>query len=172
MNTTVSERMLRVGPMALRWGLAAILIYNGFNQVSGSFGAETGESFLADAQGIELSANWGSVLGVAQLAVGALLAVGLFTRITSLAVLATVGFSAYSGITGTAPDPQVLTDAVTTTGATAPAMNIAGQLFQANGGALLLLAAACASLLFSGAGCLSWDTRGARRGRELEMKLG
>ena len=84
---TTSDRLLRAGPLVLRWGLAAILLYNGWNQASPMFGAETGESFLADVQGIELSANWSSVLGIGQLAVGGLLFLGLFTRLVSLAVL-------------------------------------------------------------------------------------
>jgi len=167
MNGSLSDRLVRVGPLALRWGLAAILIYNGLNQLSGSFGAESGETFSAHTRGVELSANWSSILGAAQMGVGALLTVGLLTRLTSLAVLAAIGFSAYSAMTGTPPPTEAATDA-----ASAPALNVAGQIFEANGGPLLLLAAVFASLLFSGAGCVSWDTHRAKRGAKITATAG
>ncbi len=152
-----SNRLLRAGPLVLRWGVAGILLYNGWNQASGMFGAETTESFLADMPGIELSANWGSVLGCAQLAVGGLLFLGLFTRVVSLGVLAGVGYCIYSAVTGAPPIPEAATAA-----STQPAVSVATQLFESSGASLLLLAVACASLLFTGAGTISLDTRGAR----------
>ena len=161
---TTSDRFLRAGPLVLRWGLAAILLYNGWNQASPMFGAETGESFLADVQGVELSANWGSVLGIGQLAVGGLLFLGLFTRLVSLAVLGGVGYCVYTVLAAAPAEPA--SAAV----ATEPAVSLATQLFETSGASLLLLAAACASLLLTGAGCIGLDTRRARRAGRVDIK--
>ena len=159
---TTSDRFLRAGPLVLRWGLAAILLYNGWNQASPMFGAETGESFLADVQGVELSANWGSVLGIGQLAVGGLLFLGLFTRLVSLAVLGGVGYCVYTVLAAAPAESAAV--------ATEPAVSLATQLFETSGASLLLLAAACASLLLTGAGCIGLDTRRARRAGRVDIK--
>lgn len=176
---TSSDTLLRAAPLVLRLGVAAVLIYNGVNQTMTMFGAETGESFLANAQGVELAANWASLLGVGQLAVGGLLVVGFFTRLTSLAVLGAVGYCVLvgSGIIPPAAGESVDLAAqgavnLASQDATAPAseaaVNLATQLFQTSGASLLLLAAACGSLLVSGAGCLGLDTRHSRRLRQSE----
>ena len=159
---TTSDRLLRAGPLVLRWGLAAILLYNGWNQASPMFGAETGESFLADVQGVELSANWGSVLGIGQLAVGGLLFLGLFTRLVSLAVLGGGGYCVYTVLAAAPAESAAV--------ATEPAVSLATQLFETSGASLLLLAAACASLLLTGAGCIGLDTRRARRAGRVDIK--
>jgi len=171
---TSSDRLLRAAPLVLRWGIAAVLIYNGANQAMAMFGAETGESFLANAQGVELTANWASVLGVGQLAVGGLLFVGLFTRLTSLAVLVLVSYCVLVGSGIMAPAGSEAADLAVQGAAnlaeqgainltSQDATNLATQLFQTSGASLLLLAAACGSLLVSGAGCLGLDTRHHRR---------
>ncbi len=169
-QTAPSDRLLRLAPLVLRSGVAAILIYNGFGQLSGLFGAETGQSLLADAQGISLTANWETVLGGAQMAVGGLLVLGFFTRLTSLVVLSGVGYCVYAGMAGAAPDVVSATaqEAISQVAPVAPAavelasdrsVGLATQLFQSSGATILLLAAACASLFVSGAGCFSLDTR-------------
>ena len=154
-NTMSSDRLLRIAPLVLRWGVAAILIYNGLQQVTGMFGAERGESFLADIRGVELTANWESIVGAGQLAVGGLLAIGLLTRLTSLAVLGLAGYCVFAA-TGSA-------EVETTTAAAQETVGFAAQLFQTNGASLMMLAAVCGSLLVSGAGCLALDTRRGRR---------
>ena len=171
---TSSDRLLRAAPLVLRWGIAAVLIYNGVNQAMAMFGAETGESFLANGQGVELTANWASVLGIGQLAVGGLLFVGLFTRLTSLGVLGLVSYCVLVGSGAMAPASAETAELaaqgamdLASQSATSPtgesAMSLATQLFQTSGASLLLLAAACGSLLVSGAGCLGLDTRHHRR---------
>jgi len=170
-QSTSSDRLLRLAPLVLRSGVAAILIYNGFGQLSGLFGAETGQSLLTDAQGISLTANWETVLGAAEMAVGGLLAIGFFTRLTSLVVLSGVGYCVYASMGAPAPDVVVATahEAINQAApasaelATESAVGLATQLFQSSAATILLLAAACGSLFVSGAGCFSLDTRHARR---------
>ncbi|NOT00995.1 MAG: hypothetical protein HOP29_10240 [Phycisphaerales bacterium] len=151
MNATMgSDRMLRIAPLVLRLGIAAVLLTGGVRQISRMFGADTGESVLADNAGLSISARWESVLGIAQAAVGGLLVLGLFTRLVSAAVIAGAGYGTYTLITAS----------------NAETMTPIAQALDGSGGAMLLLAAACASLLFSGAGCLGLDCR-ARNAKRL-----
>lgn len=139
-----SSPLLRAAPLILRLGMAGVLIYGGWEQLSQTFAGETGETLSADAQGVAILANWNSVIGGGQCFVGLFLLLGLLTRAVSLAVVGGVGYAAYAA-----------TNAIE--GETA---NIAVQSFDASPGAMLLLAAGCASLLISGAGCLGLDCRG------------
>ncbi len=148
-ESTASNRLMRIAPLVLRLGIAAILIRGGWEQVAPSFSGETGETLSTDTEGVDVSANWNTLMGVASCGVGGLLAVGFLTRIVSLAVVGGVGYGAYEACTSVSVDGETL--------------NTAAQTFEASSGALLLLAAACASLLISGAGCLALDTRHRHR---------
>lgn len=146
MNSTMgTDRFLRMAPLVLRLGISAVLLSGGVGQVSRMFGAETGESVLADNTGLAVNARWESVLGIAQVAVGGLLLLGLFTRLVSLAVLGGTGYGIYALLSAT--------------GAGADTAIPAAGLVNGSSGAMMLLAAACASLLFSGAGCMGLDCR-------------
>jgi uncharacterized membrane protein YphA (DoxX/SURF4 family) len=136
--------LAKLAPLVLRLGLAAVLVHSGWNQISPAFGGETGETVAADAQGVAVAANWSSVIGGGQCLVGGLLLIGFFTRLVSLAVVGGVGYCAYTAMT--AVDGESL--------------SAAAQAMDAQGSALWLLAAACASLVVSGAGCLGLDCRG------------
>ncbi|MEE9293874.1 MAG: DoxX family protein [Phycisphaerae bacterium] len=142
-----SDRHLRLAPLVLRLGLAAVLLHSGIGQVAPIFGEETGQSLSADGQGVALTANWNTVMGAAQLGIGTFLLAGFWTRWIALGVLGALGYGGFV--------------ALSTAGA--ETVSQVAQLFETNRGAILLLAAACASLLVSGAGCLGFDCRNRRR---------
>ena len=143
---TSAGRHLYLAPLVLRLGLAGVLAYSGYGQIAPASGEETSQSLTADEEGVALLANWDSVIGAGQLAVGALLLVGFWTRWVSLAVLGTLGYGGYV--------------AMSTAGA--ESVNQMAQLFDSNRGAILLLGAAFLSLLVSGAGCVGLDCRKQR----------
>ena len=145
-----SNRALRIAPLVLRWSLAAILIYSGLQQVGPIASGEQDQVVTASAEGVSLSANWDSLLGLAEMGVGGLLAVGFLTRAIALAVIAVVlyGGSVRFGYVGIAP------------------ASIAERMSQISAGAMMLLGAASASLLVSGCGSLGLDSlRGRRRSK-------
>ena len=159
MNASSPGRLLRGGPLVLRLGVGAVLIYAGIQSVRG-MSPETGEFFKPDVSGIQLSTHWDTVVGAAEIAVGGLLAIGIFTRLVSLASVSAIGYGAYAAFAGQASAAADAAADGATEGGTQSVANIAGPLFQAQMFPMLLIAAACASLLISGAGCLSFDTRG------------
>lgn len=142
-------RHLYLAPLVLRLGLAAILAYSGYGQIAQVCGEESSQSITADEAGVAVLANWDSVVGAAELGIGALLLVGFWTRLVSVAVLGTLGYAGYV--------------AMSTAGA--DTVSRVAQLFDSNRGAIMLLGAAFASLLVSGAGCVGLDCR-KRRLRE------
>ncbi len=150
-----SDSLLRLAPLVLRLGLAAILIYGGVQQVLPVFSPESDQSMSADTAGVALSANWTTVVGAAECGVGGLLVLGLLTRLTSLGVLAAVGYSAYTA----------------TASAGAETVQYAAQMFDTSRAPMLLLAVACASLLVSGAGCLGVDCRKRKKAADAESVI-
>ncbi len=147
MNTVSgSDRTLRLAPFVLRLGLAAILIHSGVSQIAPIFTPESGQSLATDAGGVAIQADWTTVAGVGQCLVGAMFLVGLFTRLTSFAVLGFIGYAAFASA-GQADEGT---------------LNAAGQMFTDASVPMLLLAAACGSLLVSGAGCAGLDGRRRR----------
>ena len=144
---------LAIAPLVLRLGVAAILIQSGLTQVMPFANAETGQTLLADAQGVEMTANWETIIGAVAMGVGALFAIGMLIRATALGTLAAVGYCVYAGTNGAIVE---LPAAETFSG---QAASLAAQTFETTGPALLLLGAAAASLLVSGAGCLGFDCR-------------
>lgn len=147
-----SNRALRIAPLVLRWSLAAILIYNGLQQVGSMTSGQQDQVVTASAEGVSavLSANWDSLLGLAEMGVGGLLAVGFLTRAIALTVIAVVlyGGSVRFGYVGIAP------------------ASLAERMSQISAGAMMLLGAASASLLVSGCGYLGLDRlRGRRRSK-------
>ncbi|MCP4249544.1 MAG: DoxX family membrane protein [bacterium] len=146
------DRLLRVGPLVLRLGVAAVLAFHGLDQVGAVFDGTTGQQASLDASGVTLSAGWTTVVGAAELLLAGLLGIGFFTRLATLPVLAGVAAIAPAVMGGS--DKPMLSEL---TGA-GPA--------EVNGLVLLLLAAVSVSLLCSGSGCLGIDSRRARRRRE------
>ena len=151
-DSTPRDRLLRVGPLALRLGVAAILAFHGLEQVGAAFDGSTGQQASLSASGVTLSAGWTTVIGAAELLLAGLLGVGFFTRIATLPILAGVAAIAPSVMGGSDKPPLADLAAV--------------GLADVNGLVLMLLAAVCVSLLASGSGCLGIDSRRARRRRE------
>jgi uncharacterized membrane protein YphA (DoxX/SURF4 family) len=145
---SVRERLLHVSPLVLRLGVAAALAFHGVQQVNGLVDGAAGQHALADATGVNVSAAWHTVLGIAELCVAGLLTLGLFTRLATLPVLA--------GVVLVSPLLAGSTES-----------NISGLgeagLGEPSSLALMLLAATCLSLLISGCGCLGLDCRLFRR---------
>ncbi len=146
---TLSDRLLRVSPLVLRLGLAAVLIQAGIDQVAPLLGGESGETLAANVEGVELAANWNSVMGAGACVVGAMLLLGFLTRLASLGVLGAIGYGAYESYSSVA-------------GVEGETISQAASVFEAGQVPLMLLAAGCASLLVSGAGCIGFDSRAAR----------
>ncbi len=152
---TTSDWPLRSAPLVLRLGLAAILIYGGAQQVMPVFDTESAQSVSADTAGVALAADWSSVIGAAECGIGGLFLLGFLTRLTALGVLGGVGYSAYSAFTSAGEET----------------LQFAAQEFEASRIPLLLLAAACASLLVSGAGCLGFDCRKRKKLAETDAAI-
>ncbi len=151
-----SNRMLRIAPWVLRWCVAAVLIQNGLQRAMPAATDQEVQAVVADAEGVSMSADWGNLVGVAEIGVGGLMVVGFLTRAIALAVIAvmTYGGLVHYGEVGIAPAALV------------------EQLSQVSPGAMMLLAAAGASLLVSGSGCLGLDgLRGRRRAKAAEVTI-
>lgn len=143
---TLSDRLLRVSPLVLRLGLAAILIHGGIEQIAPMLSGESGETLSASPDGVVVSANWTRVVGAGACVVGGLLLVGFLTRLTSMGVLGAIGYGAYESYASAGGE----------------VINQAAEMFNASQVPLMLLAVGCASLLVSGAGCVGFDSRAAR----------
>ncbi len=139
----VRDRLLRVAPLVLRLGVAAVLATYGVQQVGGLVGGQAEQRAVVDAGGISVVAGWDTVLGCGSLGLAALLVVGLLTRLATLGVLGGVAIWARESLFGTGGESANATSA----GLGAEHL------------VMLLLAAICASLLVSGCGCLGLDRR-------------
>jgi uncharacterized membrane protein YphA (DoxX/SURF4 family) len=139
---TIRDRLHAMGPFVLRLSLAAILIQDGL--VRGASLIDTAAPAVTDvaeaspptavsATGLQFHATWPALLGIGEVAVGALLALGLLTRVVVLPVLCGLAFVMVGGL----EHPAAPTNA--------PAM--------------MLLAAGCLSLMCSGPGCLALGRR-------------
>jgi uncharacterized membrane protein YphA (DoxX/SURF4 family) len=137
--------MLRVSPLVLRLGVAAALALYGVQQVGGMVGGDADQQAVVDDAGVSVTADWGAVLGVGALGVAGLLTLGLFTRLATLGVLGSVVYWAKTGMVERGGETAELAAAGPSIGPAELAM--------------LLLAAACVSLLVSGCGCLGLDRR-------------
>ncbi len=135
---TVRDRFHALGPLVLRIGIALILVQNGLQRTAVMFGHEGAPAMQADTivpeqavaattpDGLQLRADWGMLLGAAELAAAALLLIGLTTRLVVLPTLAVLGYGLFAGF------PEVLLPVNTTV--------------------MWLLAVACLSLFVSGGG--------------------
>jgi uncharacterized membrane protein YphA (DoxX/SURF4 family) len=145
---------LRIAPLVLRWCVAAVLIQNGLQRAMPAATDPGVQAVVADAEGVSMSADWGNLVGVAELGVGGLLAVGFLTRAIALAVIAVMTYGGLVHYSEVGIAPAALVE----------------QLSQVSPGAMMLLAAAGASLLVSGCGCLGLDgLRGRRRAKAAEV---
>jgi uncharacterized membrane protein YphA (DoxX/SURF4 family) len=138
---TMRDRLHALGPLVLRVGIALVLLHDGLGRAAGMFDRSAATAMdidrpavmqaaaLATPEGVRFSADWGSLLGLGELAASGLLFVGLLTRLVTLPILGVLGY----GLTAGFPQTSM----------------------PANTGAMLLLGAACLSLLVSGGGCLA-----------------
>ena len=149
----VRDRLLRVAPLMLRLGVAAVLAVYGVQEVGGLFGGQADEHAVVNTSGVNVTAGWDTLLGVGALGMAGLLTLGLLTRLATLGVLGGIAVWAKSGLLGSAGDGA----------AAAPVGLGAEQLV------MLLLAAVCASLLVSGCGCLGLDCRLFGRKKQAEL---
>ena len=141
-DRSIRERLLRVSPLVVRLGLAVVLAVHGAQQVQGVVSGVAGQHAAADATGVNLSAGWSTVLGLGELCLAGLLALGLFTRLAVLPVLAG------AALAGSSAADQALANL---------------GMGQANSLVMMLVAATALSLLVSGCGCLGLDCRLFRR---------
>ncbi len=146
------DRLLRVSPLVLRLGVAAVLAAYGVQEVGGMFGAQAEQHAVVNAEGVDVSAGWDTLLGVGALGVAGLLTLGLLTRFATLGVLGGIAYWAKGAFAAPAGEATALG----TTGLGAEHV------------AMMLLAAVCASLLVSGCGCLGLDGRLFRRRKDAE----
>lgn len=149
-HRTWRDRLHALGPTVLRWGVAAVLILDGLRRTGwaprslaevapGMNTARPAEMLsqvvaAATQDGVQFTAQWANLLGIAELAASGLLFIGLLTRWVALPV---AGLSAYGLVAGFS-QPGLPSDA--------PAM--------------ALLGAAALSLMVSGGGFLSLRRRG------------
>ncbi|MCP4590500.1 MAG: DoxX family membrane protein [bacterium] len=142
---TLRDRFHALSPLVLRVGIAVILLQNGLQRTSwlhqptGNLDPTTEMSIATDTlakttpDGFRVNADWGSLLGAAELGVGAILIVGLLTRLVALLTLTVLGYGLVAGFAhASMPEPST---------------------------AMWLLTIACLSLLVSGSGCLSVHRR-------------
>lgn len=100
----VRDRLLRVAPLMLRLGVAAVLAVYGVQEVGGLFGGQADEHAVVDTSGVNVTADWDTMLGVGALGMAGLLTLGLLTRLATLGVLGGVAVWAKSGLLGSAGD--------------------------------------------------------------------
>ena len=149
---TMRDRMQSLGALVLRVGIAAVLLQNGLERAGGLFelgdpqaahveaAGQAQPAAVATDEGVQLSMNWASLLGVGELLAAGLLFVGLGTRLVVVPVLAMVGYGLFHGFPD-GPLPQNVT-------------------------VLSLLGVAGVSLLISGGGACSLGRAVCRRGRK------
>jgi len=138
---TMRDRLHALGPLVLRVGIALFLLHDGLGRAAGMFDrsaatvmeidqpAAMQAAALATPEGVRFTADWGSLLGLGELAASGMLFLGLLTRLVTVPILGVLGYGLAVGF------PQ----------ASMPA----------NTAAMLLLGAACLSLFASGGGCLA-----------------
>lgn len=138
---TWRDRFHALGPLVLRVGIAAVLLGDGMNRIDGFFHQEAvamGPSeastlarlvTAATPDGVQFSADWGSMLGAGELGAGGLLVIGFLTRLVVLPILGVIGYGLFAGF--------------------------AQASMPTNDATMWLLGAACVSLLASGSGCFA-----------------
>lgn len=148
---TLRDRFHALGPLVLRMGIAAVLMTNGLDRTRGVFQEETVAVGSADAttlsrlvtaatpDGFHVSADWASMLGIGEILAAGLLVIGWITRLVVLPVVAVLGYGLIAGFN----HQSMPTDTTS----------------------MALLAAACFSLLASGAGCMAVRRRGRKVSR-------
>lgn len=138
---TLRDRLHALGPLVLRVGIAVVLLQDGLQRtgvMSLDHGPATVQEDAADpsqaaavatADGVQLNADWLSLLGMGELAVAGLFLLGLGTRLVAIPMLAVLGYGLFQGFPqGSLPhNPMVMS----------------------------LLGVACLSLLVSGGGAVS-----------------
>jgi uncharacterized membrane protein YphA (DoxX/SURF4 family) len=120
-----------------------VLAHNGLQRTAGIFQQDHALATQAEApaitratatpEGVQFSADWGSLLGVGEMVAAALLLIGLATRLVALPILAILGYAMFADL----PDASLPTNTT----------------------AMWLLAVACLSLLVSGSGSLAVHRR-------------
>ena len=143
----IRERMQAVAPLLLRLGVAALLAVHGVSQVSQVTDGASPEQIVADAGGINVAADWGTLMGVGELGVAGLWVMGLLTRLVTAGILAGIGVWAKSAIVDADGGAWA---ALTQSTDSIPLL-------------VLLLAVVSLSLMVSGCGCLGLDGRLFRR---------
>jgi uncharacterized membrane protein YphA (DoxX/SURF4 family) len=151
------DRLLKVSPLVLRLGVAAVLAIYGIGEVGNAFGGQTEQHAVVDAAGVDVEAGWGTLLGFGACGLACMLVLGLLTRLASLGALGGIAWWA-KGAFAEAPADTVVETAGTLT-ETANTMTATAGGLGAETLAMLLLAAIAASLLVSGCGCLGLDCR-------------
>lgn len=141
------ERMQAVAPLLLRLGAAAVLAVHGLGQVGGMMSEAGPEQLVAHAAGANLTAQWGSLMGMGELGAAGLLVMGLMTRLVTAGILAGVAVWGKSAMADA--DGGVWT-ALTQSPDSVPLL-------------VMLLGVVSLSLMVSGCGCLGLDGRLFRR---------
>lgn len=138
---TWRDRFHALGPLVLRVGIAAVLLGDGMRRIDGFFHQEAvamGPSeastlarlvTAATPDGVQFSADWGSMLGAGELGAAGLLVIGFLTRLVVLPILGVIGYGLFAGF--------------------------AQASMPTNDATMWLLGAACVSLLASGSGCFA-----------------
>ncbi|MFQ5490088.1 MAG: DoxX family protein [Phycisphaerae bacterium] len=140
-------RMQALAPLLLRLGAAAVLAVHGMGQVGGVIQGAAQEQVVADAEGVNVTADWGTLKGFGELGIAGLLVVGLMTRLVTAGILAGAGVWAKSAIVDADGGAWA---ALTQSPDLAPLV-------------VMLLAVVSLSLMVSGCGSLGLDGRLFRR---------
>ena len=119
---TFRDKLHALGPLVLRVGIALVLLQDGLQRSVGIFeqdalpavqaeeAAPADSLAVASPEGVRVNADWGTLLGVGEVATGGLLFIGLFTRLVALPVLALLGYGLFVGF----PYPELPTNTTAT----------------------------------------------------------